>query len=66
MKKTMKLALLICLTLLACALMFAACDSGNKNQTPSGTTNGNATEGSTTDGATDGTTEPGTEAHGAD
>lgn len=28
MKKTMQLALLICLALLACALMFTACDSG--------------------------------------
>lgn len=35
MKKTMKLTLLICLALLACALMFTACDSGNEPQTPS-------------------------------
>ena len=32
MKKTMKLALLVCLALLACALMFTACDSGNDSQ----------------------------------
>ena len=38
MKKTMKTALLICLTLLACALMLTACDSGNEPQTPDGTT----------------------------
>ena len=53
MKKTMKTALLVCLALLTCALMFTACDSGNENQMPSGTT----------DGTTDGTTEPETEAH---
>lgn len=77
MRKTMKLALLVCLALLACALMLTACDSGNKPQTPSGATDGNtiedsttvgATDGNTTedstmDGATDGTTEPETEAH---
>ena len=43
MKKTMKLALLVCLALFACALIFTACDSGNKPQTPSGTTAGNTT-----------------------
>ena len=53
MRKTMKLALLVCLALLACVLMFTACDSGNEPQTPSGMT----------DGTTDGTTEPETEAH---
>ena len=30
MMKTMKLALLVCLALFACALMFTACDSGNE------------------------------------
>ena len=34
MKKTMKLAMLVCLALLACALVFTACDSGNDVQTP--------------------------------
>ncbi len=63
MRKTMKLALLVCLALLACALMFTACDSGNETQTPSNTTDGSTTEDSTTDGATDGTTELETEAH---
>lgn len=63
MKKTMKLALLVCLALLACALMFTACDSGNETQMPSNTTDGSTTEDSTTDGATDGTTEPETETH---
>ena len=53
MKKTMKLVLLVCLALLACALMFTACDNGNEEQTPN----------NTTDGATDGTTEPEIEAH---
>ena len=37
MKKMMKLAFLICLTLLACALIFTAC-SGIEPQTPSNTT----------------------------
>ena len=37
MKKTTKLALFVGLVLLTCALMFTACDSGNKPQTPSGT-----------------------------
>ena len=32
MKKAMKLTLLVCLPLLACALMFTACDSGNNSQ----------------------------------
>lgn len=63
MRKTMITALLVCLALLACALMFTACNGGNKPQTPSGTTNGNATDDSTTDNVTDGTTEPETEAH---
>ena len=53
MRKTMKKVLLVCLALLACALMFTACDSDNENQTPS----------DTTDSTTDGTTEPETEAH---
>ena len=53
MRKTMKKVLLVCLALLACALMFTACDSGNETQTPSGTTNG----------TTDGTTGLETEAH---
>lgn len=38
MRKTMKLALLICLALLVCALMFTACNNGNETQTPSDTT----------------------------
>lgn len=63
MKKTLKLTMLICLALLACVLMFTACDSGNEPQTPSNTTDGSTTEDSTADGATDGTTEPDTEAH---
>ena len=63
MKKTMKFAMLVCLALLACALMFTACDSGNKPQTPSGTTAGNTTGDAITDDATDGMTEPATEAH---
>ena len=63
MKKTIKFALLVCLTLLVCALMFTACDSGNEPQTPSITTDESTTEDSTTDGETDGTTEPETEAH---
>ena len=40
MKKTMKLSLFVCLTLLACALVFTACDSGNEPQTPNATTDG--------------------------
>ena len=40
MKKTMKLALLVCLALLACTLVFTACDGGNEPQTPNGTTDG--------------------------
>jgi len=59
MKKTMKLTLLVCLTLIVCALMLTACDSGNEVQTPSNTTDGNSTE----DVTTDGTTKPGTEVH---
>ena len=39
MKKTTKLVLLVCIALLSCVLMFAACDSGNKPQMPSGTSN---------------------------
>lgn len=38
--KNMKIALSVCLALLACVLMFTACDSGNENQIPSGTTDG--------------------------
>lgn len=37
MKKTIKLALLVCLALFACALMFTACDSGDDMQTPTQT-----------------------------
>ena len=37
MKKTMKLALLVCLALLACTLVFTACVGGNEPQTPNGT-----------------------------
>ncbi len=63
----MKTALLACLALLACALMFTACGSGDEPQTSNGATDGNTTEDSTmdgtTDGATDGATEPETEAH---
>lgn len=33
MKKSMKLILLICLSLLTCMIMFAACDSGNVDKT---------------------------------
>lgn len=33
MKKTLKLTLLVCFALLSCALMFVACDSGNKAET---------------------------------
>ena len=33
MKRTTKLALFVCLTLLACALMFTACDSNNETPT---------------------------------
>ena len=53
MKKTTRIALLVCLALLACTLVFTACDGGNEPQTPSGMT----------DGTTVGTTEPGTDAH---
>lgn len=65
MRKTMKTALLVCLALLACTLMFTACDISISSEpaTTSGTTDGNTTEDSTADGATDGTTEPETEAH---
>ena len=63
MKKAMKLALLVYLTLLVCALMFTACDDGNETQTPSNTTDESTTEDSTTDGEPDGTTAPDTEAH---
>ena len=51
MRKTMKKVLLVCLALLACALMFTACDSDNENQTPSDTTD------STTDGKTESETD---------
>ena len=39
MKTTMKLTLLVCLTLLLSALLFTACDGGSNGQAPSDTTN---------------------------
>jgi len=63
MKKAMKLTLLVCITLLACALMFTACDSDSTAQTPNNVTDGTTTEDSTTDDAKDSTTAPGTDAH---
>ena len=43
MKKSMRIALLICLTLLACALMFTACDSGNDTTKETETANEDTT-----------------------
>ena len=63
MKKTMKLALLICLALLTCTLIFTACDIVNKVKIPSNTTDGNTSEESTMYEATGSTTEPETETH---
>ena len=43
MKKTLRIAVLVCLVTLVCSLIFVACDSGNNTQTSS-TTNEEATK----------------------
>ena len=51
MRKTMKIVLLVCLALLACALIFTACDSGNEPQMPNNATDGSPAEGFITNDA---------------